>query len=65
MSKAPRSQKPKVEKTEAPEQDIHLGDLTPEFIRWHQATHSEEQHFHRYHNRIPADFAERFGIERV
>ena len=67
MSKAPR-QKPTPAKTEtpsAPEQDIHLGDLTPEFIIWHEEYHSEEEHRLRYSERIPHDFAERFGIRRV
>lgn len=67
MSKTPRQKQP-AEKTEipsAPEQDIHLGDLTPEFIIWHSEYHSEEQHRQRYFDRIPHEYAEKFGIHRV
>jgi hypothetical protein len=61
-------QKLNPEKTEippAPEQDIMLGDLTPEFIIWHRLSHTEEEHRQRYYNRIPHDYDDRFGIERV
>ena len=67
MSKTPR-QKPIPAKTEtppAPEQDIHLGDLTPEYIMWHEEYHAEEVHAMRYHNRIPSDYADLFGIRIV
>jgi hypothetical protein len=67
MSKTPR-QKSSPAKTEipiAPEQDIRLGDLTPEFIIWHSEYHSEEQHRQRYFDRIPHEYAEQFGITRV
>jgi hypothetical protein len=42
-----------------------LGDLTPEYIRWHRENHSPEEHAKQYLDRIPHDYAERFGIERV
>jgi len=61
-------QKLNPEKTEippAPEQDIMLGDLTPEFIIWHRLSHTEEDHRQRYYNRIPHEYADRFGIGRV
>jgi hypothetical protein len=45
--------------------DIHLGDLTPEYIMWHEEYHAEEVHALRYHNRIPSDYADRFGIRIV
>jgi hypothetical protein len=65
MSKAPKLQKQKAAPIEAPEQDIHLGDLTPDYIKWHEAHHTEEEHRQRYQDRIPHDFAEKFGIKRV
>lgn len=64
MSKATR-QKQKPEKTEPPIQDPRLGDLTPEFIQWHEANHSAEEHRQRYFDRIPHEYAEQFGIHRV
>lgn len=67
MSKAPRQKRipAKTEVPPAPEQDIHFGDLTPEFIIWHDEYHPEEVHQLRYHNRIPSDYADRFGIRIV
>lgn len=42
-----------------------LGDLTPEFIIWHSEYQSEEIHRQRYFDRIPHEYAEKFGIHRV
>lgn len=55
----------KTEIPPAPEQDITLGDLTPEFIIWHRLYHTEEEHRQRYYNRIPHEYADQFGIGRV
>ena len=55
----------KTEIPPAPEQDIMLGDLTPEFIIWHRLSHTEEEHRQRYYNRIPHEYADQFGIGRV
>lgn len=55
----------KTEIPPAPDQDIMLGDLTPEFIIWHQLSHTEEEHRQRYYNRIPHEYADQFGIGRV
>jgi hypothetical protein len=52
-------------KTDPPEQEKMLGDLTPEYIRWHRENHTPEEHAKQYLDRIPHDYAERFGIERV
>ncbi len=64
MSKATH-QKQKPEKTDPPVNNIYLGDLDPEYIKWHQANHSEEEHRQRYFDRIPHEYAEQFGIHRV
>ena len=55
----------KTEIPPAPDQDIMLGDLTPEFIIWHQLSHTEEEHRQRYYNRIPHEYADQYGIGRV
>lgn len=57
----PKSKSPEIE----PEQSPFLGDLTPEFIRWHQATKTPQEHYARYYDRIPHEYNERFGIDRV
>lgn len=64
MSKQP-TQKQKSERTEEPEQSPYLGDLTPEYIIWHKANHSEEVHRMRYFDRIPHEYAAAHGIERI
>ena len=58
-AKTPKS--PEIE----PEQSPFLGDLTPEFILWHQRNKSAKEHQARYFDRIPHEYLERFGIERV
>ena len=65
MSKATRQKPQKPEKTDPPVQDFRLGDLTPEYIQWHQHNHSEEEHRQRYFDRIPYEYADLFGIHRV
>ena len=58
--------KPKSKSVEIePEQSPFLGDLTPEFILWHQSTKTAQEHRERYFDRIPHEYSERFGIDRV
>jgi hypothetical protein len=60
--KTPPSQpSPKTE----PDKDPFLGDLTPQWILWHEATHSPEEHLERYRDRIPHEYAELHGIKRI
>lgn len=64
MSKKTPNPNPKSQETE-PQQSPFLGDLTPEYIVWHAKTHTEEEHRQRYFDRIPHEYAEKHGIERV
>lgn len=64
MSKATH-QKQKPAKIDPPVQDPRLGDLDPEYIKWHEENHSAEEHRQRYFDRIPHDYADQFGIHRV
>jgi hypothetical protein len=48
-----------------PAQDPSLGDLTPEFILWHEENHSEEEHRTRYANRIPFHYPETHNISLI
>lgn len=61
-----KNPKPKPESQEIePQQSPFLGDLTPEYILWHQRNKSEKEHTERYFDRIPHEYSQLYGIERV
>ena len=61
----PKKEPSRSEITPAPEQSPYLGDLTPEFINWHKENKTPEEHFKRYENRIPFEFAHQHNIEQI
>lgn len=67
MNRNKKEQPSKSEEIPSPEpaQSPYLGDLTPEYIKWHQANKSPEEHLKRYENRIPFEFAHQHNIEQV
>lgn len=64
MSRKKQNPKPESPETE-PQQSPYLGDLTPEYILWHQRNKSEKEHIERYFDRIPHEYSKLYGIERV
>jgi hypothetical protein len=65
MSRNKKEQPSRSEPTPEPVQSPYLGDLTPEFIIWHKESHTEEEHFQRYANRIPFEYLTTHNIEQV